>query len=210
MRRRPSKRTRAILFSGLAFLAAYVAWWFPEITLFTCREIALACDATFTPAARAASPDRVTLDDAGRPCDPAQIAIVELRVDTDIRHFIGHAYLCTPARAVGFHPDSTDLGLADYLNPLGRLVSGRTRNDARRPFDRVRRFRAGPETLRLLEQSIDRHRTGPYQLGDWGGGRNCATWACDRLRDAGLAAPHGDRPNRLGTQMQPATWPSDV
>lgn len=144
---------------------------------------------------------RETTDDAGCSCPADDMATVELRVQTDGAEFRGHAFLKTPRRTVGFLTDVTDLGLVDYLNPFAPLVPGYLRDDSEQPYNYVVRYRACPTTVERLEVSITRHARAPYQVGNWAGGRNCATWAQDRLRDAGLRPPSGHCPNQMAWNM---------
>lgn len=211
--RRPNSLRACAPFLILTPVAVFVAQWHPEIAIFACRHAALLCGCTTTgPAqARAAEPleHATTLDDAGRACRADELQSIELRVETDVSRYVGHAYIKTPKRSVGFYTDVTDLGLTDYLSPFAPAVPGVTKDDAGRHYDRVTRFRVAPQTLRLLEESIDAHATEHYQLGNWQGGRNCATWTTDRLRDAGLTPPQGDRPNKLAPQMEAVEPPTD-
>lgn len=142
------------------------------------------------------------VDDAGSNCDIDTLSIVELRVETDAFNFIGHAFITTPNRSIGFRTDRRDFGLMDYLLPTSKTCPGYVRDDSASPCNFVRRYRVGMQTLRKLERSIDAHSNDAYQIGDWNGGRNCATWAADRLREAGLTPPPGDCPNKMAWHMR--------
>lgn len=142
------------------------------------------------------------VDDAGRTCGIDTLRIVELRVETDAFNFIGHAFIATPNRSIGFRTDRRDFGLMDYLLPTSAPCPGYVRDDSDSPCNFVRRYRVGTQTLRKLERSIDAHSNDAYQIGDWNGGRNCATWAADRLREAGLTPPPGDCPNKMAWHMR--------
>jgi len=126
---------------------------------------------------------------------------VELRVRTNGVSFIGHAFIRTPTVAVGFRTDEEDIGLVDYLFPFAPSHPGYLRDDQSSRYDFVLTYRACPETLDRLMASICEHGLDPYQVGNWRGGRNCATWAADRLSDAGLRPPPGDCPNRMARSM---------
>ncbi|MBX3395188.1 MAG: hypothetical protein KF841_07450 [Phycisphaerae bacterium] len=155
------------------------------------------------PTESAAMPnDRIAIDDAGRSCTSCELEAVELRVQTDDVNFIGHAFLCVGATCVGFRTDVDDHGLSDYLWPLSAPTQGIAVDDSAHAYDYVLTYRVCPLTARLLESSIRRHSRMPYQVGDWRGGRNCATWARDRLIDVGLAPPPGDCPNRMAWSMR--------
>ncbi len=142
-------------------------------------------------------------DDAGCICKRSEMAMVELRVETDPTDFAGHAFIHTPNLTAGFRTDWDGIGLVDYLNPLAGVVAGRLQDDTDHGYDYVRGYRACPSTVRMLEGSIQRHGNDAYQVGDWSGGRNCATWARDRLEESGFRAPEGDCPNRMARQMRP-------
>ena len=129
------------------------------------------------------------------------MGIVELRVETDRHLYAGHAFIHTPNLTIGFRTTDWNVDVVDYLNPFARSVPGRTLDDTVHRYDYFLTYRACPETVRLLEASIRRHANDRYQLGDWDGGRNCSTWARDRLRDAGLTPPPGDCPNRMARYM---------
>lgn len=141
-------------------------------------------------------------DDAGCDCDADEMDYLEFRVQTDNVNFIGHAYIKTPDIAVGFFTEAQDHGLVDYLWPFSRTFTGHLRNDFDYAYDYVTPFRACPQTIRKLERAIAMHAKDRYQVGSWGDGRNCATWAADRLRDAGLTPPSGDCPNRMAWSMK--------
>ncbi|MBK8269971.1 MAG: hypothetical protein IPK83_17405 [Planctomycetes bacterium] len=141
-------------------------------------------------------------DDAGCDCDPDEMDFLEFRVQTDNVNFIGHAYIKTPDIAVGFFTEATDQGLVDYLWPFSKTFQGYLRNDFDYAYDYVKLFRACPKTIRHLERAIAVHTKDRYQVGSWGNGRNCATWAADRLREAGLTPPPGDCPNKMAWSMK--------
>lgn len=143
-------------------------------------------------------------DDAGRWCLPSELSHVELRADPGIDAQGGHVFIKTPTLAVGFRTKLDVVEKLDYLNPLAAPVEGVILDDAHRPYSRLLRFRASPKTIQVLEASIKAHASDPYQLGNWQGGRNCATWATDRLGDAGFTPPPGDCPNRLAWYLQPS------
>lgn len=145
----------------------------------------------------------VVLDDACSPCALQEMDEVQLCVQTDAAKFIGHAFIRTSSFATGFRTHERDIGLVDYLWPWARPNPGYIRNDDRAPFDFELTYRACPATRARLEQSIFDHAVMSYQVGNWRGGRNCATWAADRLRAAGLVAPAGDCPNRMARWMRP-------
>lgn len=142
-------------------------------------------------------------DDAGRWCHSDDMRTVELRVQTDDVEFIGHAFIHTPGTTAGFRTEHMDIGLIDWLNPLSATLPGHTRSDTDHAYNYVIRYRACRETVALLEASMERHARDPYQVGDWNGGRNCATWARERLMDAGFRVPEGNCPNRLARSMTP-------
>ncbi len=142
-------------------------------------------------------------DDACRECERRELAHIELRVASDDVGYIGHAFIHTPNRTLGFLTDDMDIGLIDWLNPLSSTVPGHTRDDRYHRYDFVTRYRACPESVALLEASMLLHGRDPYQVGDWNGGRNCATWARDRLMEAGFDAPEGNCPNRMARAMTP-------
>ncbi|RIK66665.1 MAG: hypothetical protein DCC65_08985 [Planctomycetota bacterium] len=188
---------------GLAFWQLFLHLYGPPTRAATWSVLASAHGAESAPGdpwdAR-----QFVIDDAGRCCRRAELARVELRVSSDAIDFIGHAFVSTPARTVGFrtHHES-DIGLVDYLSPFAKSRPGFLRDDSAAAFDYVVSYSACPETLRMLEESIDRHAHDPYQVGDWDGGFNCATWAQKRLRDAGLTPPPGKCPNQLARSMYP-------
>jgi len=150
---------------------------------------------------RDVNPNRV-VDDACRTCEASELEVVQLCVQTDNAKFIGHAFIKTASFATGFRTHERDIGLVDYLWPWARAHPGYIRNDDDSLFDYFLRLRACPSTKQRLLTSIHRHAVAPYQVGNWGDGRNCATWASDRLRDAGLPAPSGDCPNRMARSMR--------
>lgn len=143
-----------------------------------------------------------TIDDAGRACRIEELQCVELRVETDLNELVGHAFLCTPRMQRGFYPTVDGLGASDYVNPLSPVAQGQLKDNRGHAYDRVRRYRASPESVRLLERAIEQHGRDAYQLGNWSSGRNCATWTTDRLREVGFDAPPGDRPNVMAAYMQ--------
>jgi len=164
------------------------------------------------PAARASAAEavfqrmpagEVIVDDAGRSCPRSAAVFIELRVQSDAEHYIGHAFLHWPNATLGFRTDEVNIGLVDYLMPWSPSMSGFLRDDSETDYDHARRYCACPGTIEALEVSVIAHANDPYQVGNWRGGRNCATWAADRLRDAGLSPPEGDCPNQLARQMTP-------
>jgi|GEM_PF-3742256 len=141
-------------------------------------------------------------DDACRTCNSDELTTVYLCVQTDSSEFIGHAFIKTTSFATGFRTHEGDIGLVDYLWPLAATHPGYIRNDDESPFDYFLPFQLCPQTRDLLLSSIYEHAVMPYQVGNWSNGRNCATWATDRLIEAGLPAPLGDCPNRLAHSMR--------
>lgn len=153
-------------------------------------------------------PDGTILDDAGRSCPREAVSFIELRVLSDGKDYIGHAFLHWPRATIGFCTDEENIGLIDYLLPWSGTSPGYLRDDTEQCFDYVRRYCACPSTIEQLEIAVIAHADDPYQVGNWRGGMNCATWATHRLRDAGLSPPEGDCPNRLARQMTP--WVSEI
>lgn len=148
-------------------------------------------------------------DDACRECESATLQTIRLCVLSDAEAFIGHAFLRTNAYSVGFRTNERDIGLVDYLWPWAQRYPGYTLDDTDSPYDFELTYQACPETIATLRASIDAHAKDEYQVGNWGGGRNCATWAADRLRDAALIAPTGDCPNRMAQWMHPCDASND-
>lgn len=144
-------------------------------------------------------------DDAGRTCAEADLKIIELRVKTDGTRYLGHTFLHTPNVTIGFQTDEPGVSFVDYVNPFSQPMTGVLCDDSDFPYDHSRQYRASSETIRILEASIRNHGDDPYQLGNWNGGRNCTTWARDRLADAGLTPPSGGCPNRMARHMNPAS-----
>jgi len=140
-------------------------------------------------------------DDVGRTCAETDLQVIELRVKTDGTRYLGHTFLHTPNMTIGFQTDEPGVSFVDYLNPLARPMPGVICDDSGFPYDHALPYRASPETIRILEESIRDHGDDPYQLGNWSGGRNCTTWARDRLVDAGLTPPSGGCPNRMARHM---------
>lgn len=114
-------------------------------------------------------------DDAGRACAETDLRYVELRVKTDGRRYLGHTFIHTPNMTIGFQTDEPGVSFLDYVNPFARPMTGVNCDDSSFPYDYLLRYRASPETIRVLEESIRNHGDDPYQLGNWGGGRNCTT-----------------------------------
>ena len=139
-----------------------------------------------------------SLDDAGRACCDEDKRTVQLRVETGT---IGHVFLQTPSRTVGFYP--TDKASAFVGGLYGDPVAGETRDDSLHPYDPklTRSYRVCPETLKKLEASIDAH-AGDFYSGLNNVTRNCAGWGCGRLSDAGITPPlppntKNFKPNKL-------------
>ncbi len=147
------------------------------------------------------NPNQV-VDDACRTCEVNELEVVQLCVQTDGAKFIGHAFIKTASFATGFRTHERDIGLVDYLWPWATSHPGYIRNDDDSQFDFFLSLRVCPSTRERLLESIYQNAVAPYQVGNWGNGRNCATWATDRLRDAGLPAPPGDCPNRMARSMR--------
>lgn len=202
--RRPRQWWRSTIRAGAKIVVILAAAWgvlrTPIFDWLTLRQ----ASAQDTPQRVMEVAPGVTLDDAGRKCRSNEIEIVELRVETDLNELVGHVFIHTARVDRGFYPTAEGLGATDYMNPLSPTAPGQLKDNVGHAYDRVRRYRAGPETVRLLEAAIEAHGSDAYQLGNWSGGRNCATWATDRLREVGLDAPPGDRPNVMGAYMQPA------
>jgi hypothetical protein len=167
-----------------------------ELAKGACRTVQNA-----SPAASARS--GIILDDAGCICHEKDVTIVELRVETDADRRIGHAFLHLPGRTVGFYPITArdEWSVWDYLLPSAP-VCGELRDDSAHSYDRVRRYRLAPRTLARLSASIEWHAADAFQPGDWNGGHNCVTWLSERLKDAGLRPPAGDRPNMIALEME--------
>ena len=200
-----SRLTRLILLAILVAPAVVSATWNLFFRLYGPPGLASA-RSTSPAAARADAPpveraDELVRDDARRTCPCSELVNVELRVMTDGREYIGHAFLHTPARTVGFRTDEEDIGLMDYLNPLAPTYPGYIRDDTNMDYDYVTAFRACPETISRLERAIDERADWAYQVGDWSGGLNCSTWATTCLHAAGLPAPPGHCPNQLARYM---------
>lgn len=151
--------------------------------------------------------DGTTLDDAGCPCAMQELASVELRIQTDPRDYSGHAYIHTPRMSLGFRTDEPNVGLIDYLWPWAPFQAGRVQDDTTHDYDFAVCYRACPQTIERLEESLIVHGDDLYQVGSWRGGRNCATWARDRLIDAGLSPPDGDCPNRIARGLYASDRP---
>ena len=147
--------------------------------------------------------DTRAIDDAGRSCPCGEIDRVELRVTTDGTTYIGHAFLCTPRRTIGFRTEEADISAFDFINPFGTSLPGFVRDDTDHEYDRATVYRACPATLAAVEAAIDANAGAGYQIGGWDGGLNCATWATRCLRAAGLAPPPGSFPNQLARHMPP-------
>ncbi len=143
-------------------------------------------------------------DDACRLCRPKEMTFFELRAQTGPDAQGGHIFIKTPNMVVGFRAKCSEVERLDYLNPMAAPVEGIVLDDSTRPYSRVLRFRATPKSVALLEAAIKAHEKDLYQLGNWQYGKNCATWAADRLRDAGFTPPPGDCPNRMAWYMQPS------
>ncbi len=103
---------------------------------------------------------------------------------------------------MGFRTHERNIGLVDYLWPWTRHYPGYIQTDDTSPFDFELTYLACPATIEALRESIFSHALSDYQVGNWRGGRNCATWAADRIRDAGFVAPPGDCPNRMARWMR--------
>lgn len=199
-----SSRRRRLRWVSMIVVVVASIWGLLRTPIFDWLTLRTASAQESRRPARAVRPG-FTIDDAGRTCRLDEIAVVELRVETDLNELVGHAFLHTPSMDRGFYPTVDGLGATDYLNPMSPTAPGQLKDNRGHAYDRVRRYRAGRETVRLLERAIDAHERDEYQLGNWSGGRNCATWTTDRLREVGLDAPPGDRPNVMAAYMQVAS-----
>lgn len=220
MRRRKNTRSDAHLpstwqrmcRSALLIAVGFPAASFGTFRLFLYLYLPLVDGATtpidVTPNRRASCHPHVAVDDACRECLASDVETVRLCVQSDAGAFIGHAFLRTHAFSVGFRTNERDIGLVDYLWPWARPHVSYIRNDDASSFDFELTYRACPATMTALRESIYSHALSAYQVGNWGGGRNCATWAADRIRVAGLIAPPGDCPNRMARWMHSTEKPA--
>ena len=131
-------------------------------------------------------------DDAGEKCCPEQMQTVTLWNYTPPLPQIPHTFLETPFRTRGFYPLWGGWPLAP--GDGWPLAPGDVRDDYNHPRNpRGKPYKVCPKTLERLDRSIDGHSGGLW--GDWYGvqnpfgGYNCTSWACARLRDAGLIPP---------------------
>ncbi len=109
---------------------------------------------------------------------------------------VGHAFFNTPSGTKGFYPAGRQT-VFDYFGGENK-VPGETRDDSKHPFNRekTRSYKACPVTLKKLAESIKKHSSDEYQAGNRGA-RNCAGWACERLKDTGFNPPMPPDTNRL-------------
>jgi hypothetical protein len=148
-------------------------------------------------------------DSAGRTCLPSEIRTVNLENDT--KSSIPHTWIRTPNRVVGFAPKKLGRVRSPILTP-GKVYDNS--DPSHYKSDSTFTYDVCPETLKLLEKSIDDHLTGWYDFNNGGAvdipllpinplgtnryGWNCTGWACKRLEDAGIKPPvSGDTPGIL-------------
>lgn len=118
-----------------------------------------------------------------------------------------HTFIQTPNRAVGFYASLSSfklpVGTGGVQVYQGAIASSVTANIGlvglgeaidnitligSKGYIRSEQYSACPETLALLEKSINDNLFGIYSLTNIGG-LNCAGWACKRLENAGFKPP---------------------
>ena len=112
-------------------------------------------------------------DDAGKSCCPQEMQPVYLHTDTSFRK--RHSFIETPNRAVGFYPGSY-------------VLNGKMQDDSGTTYHDSRSFKACPESIKALEESINSHQSGIFTPWNFPG-NNCTSWACGRLADGGFNPP---------------------
>ena len=134
------------------------------------------------------------IDDAGRKCCEDEIKTVEIRVRArKAYNDTGHAYIHTPNHNRGLYAGSSIWG------GNGKVYT--EADNAEYNPENSYSYRACPESVQKLDNEI----TGPddteYNFTNIGG-RNCAGWACQKIKNAGFTPPY----NPSLPTLRPAAW----
>jgi RHS repeat-associated protein len=115
-------------------------------------------------------------DSSGRVCKCEEIKTIRLLNYTPKAPAIPHTFLELPGRTVGFYPRNRGKGWSP-----GSLVDDRFHSYNKSG----KTFTVCPETLKMLNKSIDSHANDFYDVTRTSG-QNCTSWACNRLVDSGI------------------------
>ena len=134
------------------------------------------------------------IDDAGRKCCEDEIKTVEIRVRArKAYNDTGHAYIHTPNHNRGLYAGSSIWG------GNGKVYT--EADNAEYNPENSYSYRACPDSVQKLDNEI----TGPddteYNFTNIGG-RNCAGWACQKIKNAGFTPPY----NPSLPTLRPAAW----
>ena len=131
-------------------------------------------------------------DDAGRKCCENVLETVELHSVPEGNHGKGaHSFVSTPGMTRGFYPatgakdniwsaiTADGAGEGVVLDDIDSIDDGNS----------VKKYRACPETLKKLQDNMDKDLDWiDYQTGNMAG-LNCSGWACYQLEQAGFTPP---------------------
>jgi len=139
-------------------------------------------------------PGKEVTDDAGRKCCKDEIKTVEIRVRARTAYTdTGHAYIHTQNHDRGFYPGNSIWG------GTGRVFT-EADNSEYNPENSYS-YRACPESVQKLDNGITGTDDTNYNFTNTGG-RNCAGWACQQIRNAGFTPPY----NPSLPTLRPAVW----
>ncbi len=130
------------------------------------------------------APSPLSKDDAGRQCCKDEMKNVILWNLTN--ETMPHTFLQTPNKTEGYY--MADYLFATFPDPFG---SGNSRDNSR--YLRTKKlapimYKACPESIKALEESMEKNAEGKYSLYNIGA-PNYTGWACSRLEDAGFTPP---------------------
>ena len=130
-------------------------------------------------------------DTANRECCPNEIQEITFKIDDT--GVAGHGWLVFPGGGAGLYPKDGAEG-DEWIT--GEVEEGEVRNDEKRPHKRSKNYKVCPMTLKLLKESIEKHKNDKFAL-DNGKARNCVGWACARLEDSGIEPPKDPNKKKL-------------
>ena len=139
-------------------------------------------------------PGKEVTDDAGRKCCEGEIKTIEIRVKArKVYTDSGHAYIHTPNHDRGFYAgDSIWWGTGRVFTEADNVEYNPENSYS---------YRACPDSVKKLDNEITENDKTNYNFTNTAG-RNCAGWACQKIKNAGFIPPY----NPSLPTLRPSPW----
>ena len=139
-------------------------------------------------------PGKEVTDDAGRKCCEGEIKTIEIRVKARKAYTdSGHAYIHTPNHDRGFYAgDSIWWGTGRVFTEADNVEYNPENSYS---------YRACPDSVKKLDNEITENDKTNYNFTNTAG-RNCAGWACQKIKNAGFIPPY----NPSLPTLRPSPW----